>query len=105
MIAEYLDNSLLSLDELTIPPAEPDSTVERERAAYLRLYPQLQQTHPGHYVAIYGERLVDSDADESALFACIDDKYPDEFVWLTRIETTPEKEIKLRSPRFVPDAA
>lgn len=103
VIAEYLDNSLPSLEELAIPPAEPDPTVDRERAAYLRLYPQLRQTHAGDFVAIYNEQLVDYDVDEAALFARIDDKYPDEFVWLTRVEEKPEREIKLHSPRFVPD--
>lgn len=101
VIAEYLDKNLPSLDELTIPPAEPDPAVERERSAYLRLHPQLQQTHAGNYVAIYGGQLIDYDTDEAALFARIDDKYPDEFVWLTRVDETPEKEIKLRSPRNV----
>jgi hypothetical protein len=56
-------------------------------------------------VAIYDEKLVDYDTDEAALFARIDDKYLDEFVWLTRVEEAPEREVKLRSPRFVPDTA
>lgn len=103
-IAEYLDNSLPSLDTLPIPPAEPDPAVERERSAYLRLYPQLQKTHAGDHVAIYGGQLVDFDTDEAALFARIDDKYPDEFVWLARVDDPPEREIKLRSPRFVADS-
>jgi hypothetical protein len=86
------------VDELAIPPAEPDTAVERERAAYLRLYPHLKQTHAGKYVAIHNAQLVDYDTDEAALFARIDDKYPDEFVWLTRVNEKPEREIKMRSP-------
>lgn len=41
-------------------------------------------------------------ADEAALFARTDDKYSDEFVWLTRVAEILEKEIKLRSPHCVP---
>jgi PHD/YefM family antitoxin component YafN of YafNO toxin-antitoxin module len=40
---------------------------ERERAAFLRLKPQLLDTHRGLWVAIVGERVVDSDADSRAL--------------------------------------
>ncbi len=99
-IVEYLNDAMLPLDNLTIPPAEPDPVVERERAAYLRLYPDLQKTHAGQYVAIHNGELVDFDSDEAALFARIDDLFPDEFVWMTRVEAVPEKEIVLRSPRF-----
>ena len=40
---------------------------ERERAAFLRLKPQLLDTHRGLWVAIVGERVVDSDTDSRAL--------------------------------------
>ncbi len=103
VISEYLNDAMPLLDNLTIPPAEPDPAVEQERAAYLRMYPDLQKTHAGQYVAICNGELVDFDSDEAALFARIDDLYPDKFVWMTRIEDVPEKEIVLRSPRFTPE--
>jgi len=40
---------------------------ERERAAFLRLKPQLLNTHRGLWVAIVGEQVVDSDTDSRAL--------------------------------------
>jgi hypothetical protein len=103
-ITEYLNNAIPAFETLTIPPAEPNPAVARERAAYLRLYPELQHTHAGQYIAIYNEQLIDADSDEAALFARIDDAYPDEFVWMTRVESVPEREISLRSPRFMPDS-
>jgi hypothetical protein len=95
-VETYRYSHIPFLAELPVPPAGPDANVERERAAYLRLYPQLQQTHSGEYVAIYGGHLVDFDTDEAALFARIDDKYPDEFVWLAFVDDPPERDIRLR---------
>ena len=76
-VETYRYSHLPALAELPVPPAGPDVVVERERAAFLRLYPELQQTHSGKYVAIQGGQLVEFDTDEAALFARIDDKYPD----------------------------
>lgn len=40
---------------------------EREYQAFLRLLPQLLETHRGKYVAIHNEQVVDSDTDDVAL--------------------------------------
>ena len=40
---------------------------ERERAAFLRLKPQLLETHRGLWVAVVGEQVVDSDTDDRTL--------------------------------------
>jgi len=40
---------------------------ERERAAFLRLKPQLLETHRGLWVAVVGEEVVDSDTDDRTL--------------------------------------
>ena len=40
---------------------------ERERAAFLRLKPQLMETHRGLWVAIVGGQVVDSDSDSRTL--------------------------------------
>ncbi len=99
-IAEYLTENLLE-DVFIVPPAGADPRVEREKAAYLRLYPQLKTQYAGQYVAIYNGQLVDHDVDYGALFERIDDRYPDTFVWLTRVEDEPIGTITFRSPRFV----
>ncbi len=88
-------------ESLVVPPAEEDTQVEREKNAYLRLYPQLKKQYTGQYVAIHNSQLVDHDVDYGALFERIDDRYPDTFVWLTQVEAEPMGTIVVRSPRFV----
>lgn len=104
-IADFLVENLPDSDMLVIPPATADPHIEREKAAYLRLYPQLKAQYAGQYVAIYNGQLVDHDADYGALFERIDDRYPDTFVWLTRVGDEPMGTIRFRSPRFVEDTA
>jgi disulfide oxidoreductase YuzD len=95
-IAEFLANNLPHNDTLVIPPAAADAKVEQEKAAYLRLYPQLKMRYKGQYVAIHNGRLVDHDTDYGTLFERIDDQYPDTFVWLTRVEDEPMRTIVVR---------
>jgi hypothetical protein len=45
-------------------PSADETKFQRERRAFRRLLPQLLQTHPGKYVAIHGERVVDSGDDK-----------------------------------------
>ena len=41
--------------------------LRKERETFQRLLPELLKTHDGKFVAIQGDRMVDSDVDESAL--------------------------------------
>ena len=77
----------------------------QEKAAYLRLYPELKTQYAGQYVAIHDGQLVDHDTDYGALFERIDDRFPDRFVWLTRVEDEPIGTVTIRSPRVVEDEA
>jgi hypothetical protein len=104
-IVDFLDENLPNTASPLIPPATADADVEQEKAAYLRLYPHLKAEYEGQYVAIHGGQLVDHDVDYGALFERIDEKYPDSFVWLTRVEDKPMRTIRARSPRFVKDTA
>jgi hydrogenase maturation factor len=52
--------------EVTLPPSEPPKG-EREYQAFLRLLPELLQTHRGQYVAVHEGQVVDADADDIAL--------------------------------------
>ena len=90
---------------MIVPLAEEDPQVEQEKAAYLRLYPQLKKQYLDQYIAIRGGQLIDHDADYGALFERIDDRYPNEFVWLARVGNEPIGTFVFRSPRFVKDAA
>lgn len=41
-------------------PQDSGSKLRREREAFFRLLPQLLVTHPGQYVAVHDEQVVDS---------------------------------------------
>jgi len=101
VVAEFLAETLPDNDTPIITQAEPDPQVKQEKAAYLRLYPQLKVQYAGQYVAIQNGQLVDYDVDYGALFERIDDRYPDTFVWLARVEEEPMGTIAFRSHRFV----
>jgi Family of unknown function (DUF5678) len=80
--------------------SEPNEAVDREMKAYVAMHPQLKQQFLGKHVAIYGGELIDMDDNFAALYARIDAKYPDEFVWLTPVEEEAIPTIVVRSPRF-----
>lgn len=100
-IAEFLATNLPDDNGLGIPPTAEDPNVSKEKTAYLQLYPKLKTTYAGQYVAIHNGRLVDHDADYGALFERIDDRFPDRFVWLTRVDDEPIGTLTFRSPRFI----
>ena len=102
-IADYLTETLPALTVSFIPPSTVDPDVEREKTAYIRLFPQLKKQYAGQYVAIYQGQLIDHDADYGVLFERIDENYPDVFVWLTQVEDEPIGTITFRSPLFLED--
>ena len=104
-IADFLAQNLPDEGGLGVPPAEADPDVAAEKAAYLRLYSELKAQYAGQYVAIHGGQLVDHDVDYGALFERVDDRFPDSFVWLTRVEDEPIGTLSFRSPRFVENDA
>jgi|688.fasta_scaffold212694_3 hypothetical protein len=104
LIADFMD---LVEDHLVFEEAsaiddwsEPNEAVDREMQAYVAMHPQLKQQFLGKHVAIYGGELIDMDDNFAALYARIDAKYPDEFVWLTPVEEEAIPTIVVRSPRF-----
>lgn len=80
--------------------ASPDPDVDRAMEAYIAMHPRLMGSHAGQYVAIYQGRLIDHDDELSQLLARIEKQYPDEFVWLTRVEPEAIPALTYRSPRF-----
>jgi hypothetical protein len=54
--------------------------------AYIGMHSMLKEKYFGKHVAIYGGKLIDFDQDPDALYVRIDEKYPDEFVWLSKVE-------------------
>lgn len=98
-LAEMLPGSEPDTEILDL--SEPDEAAEREMQAYLAMHPTLKKTHLGQHVAIYQGELVDFDQDYDALYARIDEQFPNEFVWLTTVEEQPIRTLKFRSPRFI----
>ena len=88
-------------DAGAIDRAAADLAMEREMQAWLVLYPQLRKQFYGKHVAIHGGHVVDTDDDFSALYARIDAAFPDEFVWLSKVEDEPITTLTFRSPRLV----
>ena len=50
----------VTLPAPVLTPPEPRNKWERERRAFLRLLPELLNTHRGQYVAVHEERVVDA---------------------------------------------
>ena len=102
-ISMLLERALAVEDttEEVVDWTEPDPAVEREMQAYIAMHPKLKDAFFGKYVAIYHGELIDHDSNMEALFERIDKKYPDEFVWLSRVESEPIETIRVRSPRIV----
>jgi len=84
--------------------SEPDEAVEQEMSAYLDMHTNLWKQYPGQYVAIYQKRLIDHDDHLEALYERIDSLFPDEFVWITRVEPEPIKTVHFPSFQFVMDS-
>lgn len=99
-VADVLVDSIVLVD-VEETDGENALAVDREEAAFKRLHPMLREQYFGQYVAIYQGELIDHDSDQVALFLRIQEKYPDEFVWIAPVGKEPEETYVLRSPRFV----
>ena len=73
---------------------------EREKRAFRRLHTTLLKQYADEYVAIYHGELVDHDANQAALFARIDEQYPDQFVLIRPLRAEPEIVYNHRSMRW-----
>lgn len=77
-----------------------DLAMQREEAAFRRLHPMLYKQYVGKYVAIYREKLIDSDADQVALYRRVRQQHPGEFVWVAPVHKTADEVLVFRSPRL-----
>lgn len=98
LLNEALPESPASADWLDL--SEPDAEADAELQAYLTMYPWLQEHYLGKHVAIYQGKLVDVDEDFDALFDRIDQAYPNQFVWISKVGDEPLETFTVRSPRF-----
>ena len=74
--------------------------IQREAEAFREMYEELRNKHFGDYVAIHEGRVVDFDKDFVALHTRIRERYGRRPVLIRRVESTPERDLIFRSPRF-----
>ena len=110
-LAEALANWLAE----TLPPVEEelidaplavsdeDAAVQQEMLAFIALHPQLKERHYGKYVAVHRGVLVDVDETLSVLHRRVRAQYPNEFVWISKVEEEAIPTFTFRSPRLVSD--
>lgn len=104
-ISTLIEQGLASGDENieNIEGLESDPAVEREMRAYIAMHPMLRKEYIGQHVAIVGGKLIDHDLDYAALFERIEQAYPDQFVWLAKVEDEPLPTIYHRPIRLIRD--
>jgi hypothetical protein len=84
-----------------ISDTSPGDPVDVEVQAYAAMHPSLWERFPTQYVAVYQGQLVDHDADALALSRRVHMRWPKEFVLIRKVEAKPDRELRIRSPRFV----
>jgi predicted transcriptional regulator len=84
---------------------EAEKAIKHEIAAYHRMHAWLWEKYPNQHVAIYQGEIVDHDQDGATLSLRIYQRLPDEVVLIRQVEAVPEREIRIRSPRFVREGA
>lgn len=101
VVETMLDRALNEqINDKIIAESIAEAEADLEMQAYIDLHPQLKTTYFGQYVAIYGGQLVDHDADHAALYERIDARYPDEYVWISKVEEEPIQTLRFLSPRI-----
>lgn len=101
IVEQLLDEALPAIvDEQAADDRAESDPADREMAAYIAMHPQLKAEFFGQYVAIYGGKLIDHDTDRRALYLRIVAKYPNDFVWLSKVEEEPIRTLVFRTLRF-----
>lgn len=98
VLADVLEQALPA--DKSYPNSNEDDAVEREMRAFIQMHPMLKEKYLGQYVAILNGQLIDVDEDYGALYERIDTKYPDQFVWMAKVEDEPMPTLVFRSPRL-----
>ncbi len=77
--------------------------MEKEAAAYEAMREEMVAQYLGQYVAVFQGKVVDHDADISALVDRLDEHYPDEVVLVREVHEGPDRVLRMRSPRLIRD--
>ena len=75
--------------------------MEREEAAFRAMHKELLLKYQNEYVAIHHGKVVDHGEDFGEIVGRIDDAYPDEIVFISKVSLEPERTLRFRSPRLV----
>jgi hypothetical protein len=74
--------------------------IRKETAAFRKMHSKLLTKYEGLYVAIYQEKVVDSDSEQLPLYQRVAQKYPGETFLLKKVTTSPDEVYTTRSPRI-----
>ena len=83
-----------------ISGTEAQQAMEQEAKAFRRLHPQLLDSIPDEYAAVYQGRLVDHDPDQLALLQRVEERYPGLPVLIRQVHPEAEQIINILSPRI-----
>ncbi|MCB8924068.1 MAG: hypothetical protein H6652_00415 [Ardenticatenaceae bacterium] len=98
VLADVLEQALPA--DKSSPNNSEEDAVEREMRAFIQMHPMLKKKYLGQHVAMLNGQLIDVDEDYGALYERIDAKYPDQFVWMAKVEDEPMPTLVFRSPRL-----
>jgi predicted transcriptional regulator len=88
-----------SIPQLDVHPRWQE--MEREEAAFKAMHKELMVKYRDQYVAIYQGKVVDHDEDFDEIIGRIDETYPDDIVFISKVSAEPERTLRFRSPRLV----
>ncbi len=80
--------------------AEAQGAMEQEAEVFRRLHPQLLESIPDEYAAVYQEELADHDPDLLTLLQRAEERYPGRPVLIRQVQAEVEPVIHVRSPRI-----
>ena len=98
VLVEVLEHAIPA--EKSVPGNQEEDPMEREMQAFIQMHPMLKEKHLGQHVAILNGQLIDVDQDYGALYERIDAQYPDQLVWMARVDDEPMPTLVFRSPRL-----
>ncbi len=98
VLVEVLEHAIPA--EKSVPSNQEEDPMEREMQAFIQMHPMLKEKHLGQHVAILNGQLIDVDQDYGALYERIDAQYPDQLVWMARVDDEPMPTLVFRSPRL-----
>ena len=98
VLVEVLEHAIPA--EKSVPGNQEEDPMEREMQAFIQMHPMLKEKHLGQHVAILNGQLIDVDQDYEALYERIDAQYPNQLVWMARVDDEPMPTLVFRSPRL-----